>query len=188
MLKSFAASRSNALVSFIKNKISRNKTTLKESIEKEEITSKYDMLVFGNEEEKLNYKLSTCCNPIPGDMVFGFLSIKEGIKIHKKVCPNALSLRSNYAYRIMSAKWIDSSQQVFRAIVKITGIDRLGLVNSITKVVSENMNVNIKSIKFDTNSELFNGEISVEVNNNNFVIKLMERLQKINGIEKVFRV
>ena len=188
MLKSFAASRSNALVSFIKNKISRNKTILKESIEKEEITSKYDMLVFGNEEEKLNYKLSTCCNPIPGDMVFGFLSIREGIKIHKKVCPNALSLRSNYAYRIMSAKWIDSSQQVFRAIIKLTGIDRLGLVNSITKVVSENMNVNIKSIQFDTNSGVFNGKISVEVNNNNFVIKLMERLQKINGIEKVFRV
>ena len=188
MLKSFAASRSNALVSFIKNKISRNKTILKESIENEEITSKYDMLVFGNEEEKLNYKLSTCCNPIPGDMVFGFLSIKEGIKIHKKVCPNALSLRSNYAYRIMSAKWIDSSQQVFRAIIKLTGIDRLGLVNSITKVVSENMNVNIKSIQFDTNSGVFNGKISVEVNNNNFVSKLMERLQKINGIEKVFRV
>ena len=188
MLKSFAASRSNALVSFIKNKISRNKTILKESIEKEEITSKYDMLVFGNEEEKLSYKLSTCCNPIPGDMVFGFLSIREGIKIHKKVCPNALSLRSNYAYRIMSAKWIDSSQQVFRAIIKLTGIDRLGLVNSITKVVSENMNVNIKSIQFDTNSGVFNGKISVEVNNNNFVSKLMERLQKINGIEKVFRV
>tara|TARA_Y100000385_G_scaffold168191_1_gene174197 strand:- start:6499 stop:8715 length:2217 start_codon:yes stop_codon:yes gene_type:complete len=188
MLKSFATSRSNALVSFIKNRISRNKTILKESIEKEEITSKYDMLVFGSEQEKLNYKLSTCCNPIPGDMVFGFLSIKEGIKIHKKVCPNALSLRSNYAYRIMSAKWIDSSQQVFRAIIELTGIDRLGLVNSITKVVSENMNVNIKSIKFDTDSGVFIGKISVEVNNNNFVIKLMERLQKINGIEKVFRV
>jgi len=188
MLKSFAASRSNALVSFIKNKISRNKGLIKESVEKDEITSKYDMLVFGKEEEKLNYRLSSCCNPIPGDMVFGFLSIKEGIKIHKKLCPNALSLQSNYAYRIMSAKWIDSSQQVFRAIVKLTGIDRLGLVNSITKVISENMNVNIKSIKFDTDSGLFNGEITVEVNNNNFVEKLMERLQKINGIEKVYRV
>ena len=188
MLKSYAASRSNALVSFIKNKITRNKGILKESVEKDEITSKYDMLVFGKEEEKLNYLLSSCCNPIPGDMVFGFLSIKEGIKIHKKVCPNALSLQSNYAYRIMSAKWIDSSQQVFRAIVKLTGIDRLGLVNSITKVISENMNVNIKSIKFDTDSGLFNGEITVEVNNNNFVEKLMERLQKINGIEKVYRV
>ena len=188
MLKSFAASRSNALVSFIKNKITRNKGLIKESVEKDEITSKYDMLVFGKEEEKLNYRLSSCCNPIPGDMVFGFLSIKEGIKIHKKVCPNALSLQSNYAYRIMAAKWIDSSQQVFRAVVKLTGIDRLGLVNSITKVVSENMNVNIKSIKFDTDSGVFNGEITVEVNNNNFVEKLMERLQKINGIEKVFRV
>ncbi len=188
MLKSFAASRSNALVSFIKNKISRNKGLIKESVEKDEITSKYDMLVFGKEEEKLNYRLSSCCNPIPGDMVFGFLSIKEGIKIHKKVCPNALSLQSNYAYRIMSAKWIDSSQQVFRAVVKLTGIDRLGLVNSITKVISENMNVNIKSIKFDTDSGLFNGKITVEVNNNNFVEKLMERLQKINGIEKVYRV
>ncbi|MDA9028174.1 MAG: RelA/SpoT family protein [Flavobacteriaceae bacterium] len=188
MLKSFANSRSNALVSFIKNKITRTKGTIKEAVEKEEITSKFDMLVFGKEEETLSYKLSTCCNPIPGDLVFGFLSIKDGIKIHKKACPNALSLQSNYAYRIMSAKWIDSSQQVFKAVIKLTGIDKLGLVNSITKVVSENMNVNIKTIKFDTDSGTFNGEIAVEVNNTNFVEKLMERLQKINGIEKVFRV
>tara|TARA_B110000967_G_C18894857_1_gene569830 strand:+ start:1840 stop:4056 length:2217 start_codon:yes stop_codon:yes gene_type:complete len=188
MLKSFAASRSNALVSYIKNKITRTKGTNKEGVEKDEITSKYDMLVFGKEEETLNYKLSSCCNPIPGDLVFGFLSIKDGIKIHKKVCPNALSLQSNYAYRIMSAKWIDSSQQVFRAVIKLTGIDKLGLVNSITKVVSENMNVNIKTINFDTDSGTFNGQIAVEVNNTNFVEKLMERLQKINGIEKVYRV
>ncbi|MDG1793084.1 MAG: RelA/SpoT family protein [Flavobacteriaceae bacterium] len=188
MLKNFAASRSNALVSFIKNKINRTKGTLKETVEKDEITSKYDMLVFGKEEETLSYKLSTCCNPIPGDLVFGFLSIKEGIKIHKKTCPNALSLQSNYAYRIMSAKWIDSSQQVFKAVIKLTGIDKLGLVNSITKLVSESMNVNIKTIKFDTDSGTFNGEIAVEVNNTNFVEKLMERLQKINGIEKVLRV
>ena len=188
MLKNFATSRSNALVSYIKNKITRTKSPTKVAVEKEEITSKYDMLVFGKEQEKLNYKLSSCCNPIPGDMVFGFLSIKEGIKIHKKVCPNALSLQSNYAYRIMSAKWIDSSQQVFRAMIKLSGIDKLGLVNSITKIVSENMNVNIKNINFDTDGGVFKGQISVEVNNNNFVEKLMERLQKINGIEKVFRV
>ena len=188
MLKSFATSRSNVLVSYIKNKITRTKGPTKETVEKDEITSKYDMLVFGKEEEKLNYKLSSCCNPIPGDIVFGFLSIKEGIKIHKKACPNAVSLQSNYAYRIMSAKWIDSSQQVFRAVIKLTGIDKLGLVNSITKVVSESMNVNIKNINFDSDSGTFKGQIALEVNNNNFVEKLMERLQKINGIEKVFRV
>ncbi len=188
MLKKYAASRSNVLVSFIKNKISRKKSINPELINNEEITSKYDMLVFGKEQEKLNYKLSICCNPIPGDKVFGFLSIKDGIKVHKKTCPNTLSLQSNYAYRIIDAKWIDSTQQVFRAVIKLTGIDEKGLVNDITKLISGNMNVNIKSIKFDTDSGTFNGEIAVEVNNNNFVTKLMNRIQKINGIEKVSRV
>ena len=188
MLKKFAASRSNVLVSFIKNKIQRKKATTAETIDDDEITSKYDMLVFGKEEEKLNYKVASCCNPIPGDKVFGFLSIREGIKVHKKNCPNAVSLQSNYAYRIILAKWIDSSQQVFRAVIKLTGIDEKGLVNDITKLISANMNVNIRSIKFDSHSGTFNGEIAIEVNNTSFVSKLMERLKKINGIEKVTRV
>jgi len=115
MLKDYAASRSNALVSFIKNKITRKATVSKEDLEKDEITNKYDKLVFGKEEEQLDYKLASCCNPIPGDKVFGFLTINEGIKVHKKNCPNALSLQSNYAYRIMQAKWIDSSQQEYHA-------------------------------------------------------------------------
>lgn len=188
MLKKYSASRSNVLVSFIKNKISRKKSINSEILNNEEITSKYDMLVFGREQEKLNYKLSMCCNPIPGDKVFGFLSIKDGIKVHKKICPNALSLQSNYAYRIIDAKWIDSSQQVFRAVIKLTGIDEKGLVSNVTKLISGNMNVNIKSIKFDTDSGTFNGEIAIDVNNNNFVTKLMNRLKKIKGIEKVSRI
>lgn len=188
MLKKYAGSRSNVLVSFIKNKISRKKNIDPETINNDEITSKYDMLVFGKEQEKLNYKLSMCCNPIPGDNVFGFLSIKDGIKVHKKTCPNALSLQSNYAYRIIDAKWIDSSQQVFRAVIKLTGIDQKGMVSDITKLISGNMDVNIKSISFDSDSGTFNGEIAVEVKNNNFVTKLMDRIKKINGIEKVSRV
>ena len=188
MLKEFSSSRSNALVSFIKNKITRKPSISKEDLDKDEITAKYDMLVFGKEEEKLNYKLSNCCNPIPGDEVFGFLTINEGIKVHKKNCPNALSLQSNYAYRIMSAKWIDSSQQEFTAIIKLNGIDNLGLVNEITKVISSNMHVNMKNISFDTDGGVFNGKITVVVKNNNLVKKLMDRLKKINGIEKVSRV
>ena len=120
--------------------------------------------------------------------VFGFLTINEGIKVHKKNCPNALSLQSNYAYRIMSAKWIDSSQQEFTAIIKLNGIDNLGLVNEITKVISSNMHVNMKNISFDTDGGVFNGKITVVVKNNNLVKKLMDRLKKINGIEKVSRV
>lgn len=186
MLKNYAASRSNIFVSFIKNRI--RKPSSSPDIDKEEITSKYDMLVFGKEEEHLDYKLSNCCNPIPGDVVFGFVTINDGIKIHKKNCPNALSLQSNYAYRILLAKWIDSTQQEFTAIIQITGIDNLGLVNEVTKVISGNMHVNIKSLNFETDHGLFSGKITVVVKHNNLVKKLMDRIKKINGIEKVHRV
>ncbi|WP_055448878.1 RelA/SpoT family protein [Lacinutrix mariniflava] len=187
MLKDYAASRSNALVSFIKNKMNRKNSISKEELEKDEITSSYDMLVFGKEEETLDYKLATCCNPIPGDSVFGFLTINEGIKVHKKNCPNALSLQSNYAYRIMLAKWIDSSKQEYYANINLSGIDNLGLVNDITKVISENMHVNMTSISFQSNHGVFSGKINVSVKNKTLLKKLIDNLKKINGIEKVTR-
>jgi GTP pyrophosphokinase len=188
MLKDYASSRSNVLMTYIKSKISRKNQLKKEEIEKEEITSNYDSLVFGKEEEKLDYKLSSCCNPIPGDEVFGFLTVSEGIKIHKKTCPNALSLHSNYAYRIMPAKWVDSSQQEFLAQITISGIDQMGLVNEITKIISGNMHVNMKSISFESDGGLFSGKINLVVKNNTLLKKLLEKLKKINGIDKVTRV
>ncbi|OEI80489.1 RelA/SpoT family protein [Formosa algae] len=188
MLKSYASSRSNALVSFFKNKITRRANVSKEELEKEEVTSKYDLLVFGAEEEKLDYKLSNCCNPIPGDQVFGFISVNEGIKVHKKNCPNAVSLQSNYAYRIIQAKWIDSSQQAYSAQLILSGIDNIGIVNDITKIISSNMHVNIKSISFKTNDGLFSGKLNVIVKNNSMLNKLVTNLKKINGIDKVSRV
>ncbi|NCO63613.1 MAG: bifunctional (p)ppGpp synthetase/guanosine-3',5'-bis(diphosphate) 3'-pyrophosphohydrolase [Flavobacteriales bacterium] len=188
MLKDFASSRSNALMSFIKNKITRKAHIKKEDIEKEEVTSNYDSLVFGKEEEKLDYKLANCCNPIPGDEVFGFLTVTEGIKVHKKNCPNAVSLQSNYAYRIMPAKWIDSTQQEFLVQISVSGIDHIGLVNDITKEISSNMHVNMKSLSFESDDGLFTGKISVIVKNNTLVKKLIEKLKKINGIDKVNRV
>ena len=185
-LKAFASSRSNAFVSYFKNKI--YKPSVPKDIHKEEITSKYDMLVFGKEEEKLDYTLANCCNPIPGDKVFGFVTINEGIKVHKKNCPNAVSLQSNYAYRIISAKWIDSSQQVYRSQITLSGIDNLGLVNDITRLISENMHVNMKSISFSSDDGVFSGKITVEVNNQTLLKKLIDNLKKINGIDKVTRI
>ena len=185
-LKDYASSRSNMLVSYIKNKIRR--PTPSPDLNKDEITAKYDQLVFGKDEQKLDYKLSECCNPIPGDQVFGFLTINEGIKVHKKNCPNALSLQSNYAYRIMAAKWIDSSQEEFATQIKLSGIDNLGLVNNITQVISSNMHVNMKSLHFETDDGVFNGTVNVVVNNKTMLNKLINNLKKINGIEKVTRV
>lgn len=185
-LKAFASSRSNAFMSYVKSKI--YKPTVHKDIHKEEITSKFDMLVFGKEEEKLNYTLANCCNPIPGDKVFGFLTINDGIKIHKKNCPNAVSLQSNYAYRILQAKWIDSSQQVYTSQITLSGIDNLGLVNDITKLISENMHVNMKSISFSSDDGVFTGKITVQVKNQAMLKKLIDKLKDINGIDKVTRV
>ena len=184
-LKDYAASRSNALVSFFKSKIRKTQTS--QDLDKDEITAKYDQLVFGRDEEVLDYKLANCCNPIPGDSVFGFVTVSEGIKVHKKDCPNAIQLQSNFAYRIIQAKWKDSTQEEFKAVIKLTGIDNLGLVNDVTKEISSNMNVNMRNIYFDSSDGVFSGKITVIVKNNNILKKLMDNLKKINGIDKVSR-
>lgn len=187
-LKDFAAQKNNALMNFFKNKIKRSNNTKIEDIEKPILNSNYDMLVFGTEQDKLDYKIAACCNSIPGDDVFGFITINEGIKVHKKDCPNAITLQSNYAYRIMLAKWIDSTQQEFKAILKITGMDSLGLTNEITKVISNNMHVNIQKISLSVEAGIFYGKVTVIVQNNVILKKLIDNIKKIDGIEKVTRV
>ncbi len=187
-LKEYAAQKSNTLMNFFKNKIKRSPSTADPDIHKQVISSNFDMLVFGVEQDKLDYKLSTCCNPIPGDEVFGFVTINEGIKVHKRDCPNSLAMQSNYAYRIMIAKWIDSSQQEFKAILKIMGMDTLGLTNELTKVISNNMHVNIQSISLSGEAGIFEGQVAVIVQNNNVLKKLMENIKQIDGVEKITRV
>ena len=186
-LKDYAAQKSNSFINFFKNKIKRNKETASDDIHKPVISSNYDMLVFGTDHDKLDYKLSPCCNPIPGDDVFGFVTINEGIKVHKKDCPNAIGMQSNYAYRIMSAKWIDSSQEEFKAIINITGMDVLGLTNQLTRVISNNMSVNIQSISLSTDAGIFHGQIAVIVQNNTILKKMINAIKKIDGVEKVTR-
>ena len=186
-LKKFISYRGNNLFNYLKKKISRKKDIKIDENNQDEITSKYDSLVFGNDEEKLDYKLSLCCNPIPGDKVFGFVTINDGIKIHKKNCPNSVSLQSNYDYRIIKAKWIDSSQEEFTVNIEVIGIDKMGLVNNITKVISENMNINMKRLNFESDSGIFKGNIIMTVKTNQEADKLIKKLKVLNGIDKIKR-
>lgn len=186
-LKDFAAQKNNSFFNLFKFKSSKSKPN-GEELQQPVLTSNYDMLVFGSEQDKLDYKLSSCCNPIPGDEVFGFITINEGIKVHKKDCPNAIQLQSNYAYRIMPAKWIDSTQQEFKAVLHITGMDTMGLTNQITRVISNNMHVNIQSISLSGEAGIFNGKITVVVQNNTILKRLIDNIQKIDGVDKVTRV
>ena len=187
-LRDFAAQKNNTIYNYFKNKIKRSPNVNPEIIQRDELSSDYDMLVFGAEQDKLDYKLSACCNPIPGDPVFGFITINEGIKVHKRDCPNAISMQSNYAYRIMQAKWIDSSQQEFKAILEITGMDSLGLTNELTRVISNNMHVNIQSISLSGDAGIFNGTLTVVVPNNTILKKLIDNIKKIDGVDRVSRI
>ena len=186
-LKEFMSQRNNSFVNFFKNRIKRNvKNT--STIDKDEVTENYDSLVFGKEEERLDYKISQCCNPIPGDKVFGFITINDGIKVHKKDCPNAISLQANYAYRILKAKWIDSTKQEFKAIIKIHGVDHVGMVNEITQIISKNMSVNIHGLNISSNDGVFEGKITVSVKNKSQLQKLSDSIKKIKGVNNVERI
>ena len=184
-LKKFSADRNNRFFNFFKRKAQTNTTPI--HFEQDKITDKYDQIVFGKTEEQLEYQLSPCCNPIAGDDVFGFVTISDGVKVHKNECPNALTLRSNYAYRIVNAKWIDSSQNEFTAKLKLTGLDDLGLVNKVTQVISNTNNVNISQMSFDSNDGTFEGNILLKVKNTALLKKMIKQLQNINGVDKVIR-
>jgi GTP pyrophosphokinase len=185
-LKAFANQRNNAFISFFKNRLKRAPS--KDIVGKEEVTNKFDALVFGNDEEKLDFKLSKCCNPISGDKVFGFLTINDGIKVHKKDCPNAISMQSNYAYRIMKAKWIDSTKQEFKAILRVSGLDKKGIVNNITRIISNSMHVDIHNINISGNEGVFEGKMSISVKNKTQLTKLIANIKKVDGVQKVERV
>jgi len=184
-LKKFSADQNNRFLNFFKRRAKANPTP--NIIEQDQITDKYDQLVFGKTEEQLEYQLSPCCNPIAGDDVFGFVTVSDGVKIHKNECPNALTLRSNYAYRIVNAKWIDSSQNEFTAKLQLTGLDDLGLVNKVTQVISNTNNVNISRMSFDSNDGTFEGNILLKVKNTALLKKMIKQLQNINGVDKVIR-
>ena len=184
-IKSFANDY-NSYLGYFKRRIGSNNAKVDKITDSLNLL-KFDKLVFGKEREMLKYSIASCCNPIPGDKVFGFVSVKEGIKVHKKDCPNSISLRSNYAYIIISAHWIDYENHEFNAKIELTGIDNIGLINKIASLISDSMNVNMNKISFEAHDGTFSGLISIEVKNKVILNKLLKRLISIDGIEKVYR-
>lgn len=150
--------------------------------------TKEEMLVIGESMDHFDYKLSPCCNPIPGDEVFGFITIKDGIKIHKTNCPNAVQLMSNFAYRIVKARWTSHQKIAFLAGLKITGIDEVGLVNNVTKLISNELNVNMRSISFESDDGVFDGIIMVYVHDTKHLKELKTKLRQIDGVINVSRI
>ena len=147
-----------------------------------------DIIIGEGSDPKLDYKLSPCCNPLPGDFVFGFVTINDGIKIHRNNCPNAKQLRANYSYRIITAKWKAQKLEAFISGIKFIGLDDVGLLNELTNIISEEENINMKSLKFDSNDGVFEGEIILYVYDKDQLENLIQKLEDINGIKQVVRI
>ncbi|MBW8050004.1 MAG: bifunctional (p)ppGpp synthetase/guanosine-3',5'-bis(diphosphate) 3'-pyrophosphohydrolase [Cytophagales bacterium] len=146
-----------------------------------------DMLMIGDSLEKIDYTLSKCCNPIRGDDVFGFITVSEGIKIHRASCPNAIKLMSNFGYRIVKAKWTSQQELAFLAGLKIKGTDRVGLIKDVTDVISNELKVNMRSITVDSDDGIFDGTIMLFVYDTKHLDKLIKKLKKVNSVFDVTR-
>ncbi len=146
-----------------------------------------DVLLIGEDLQKIDYMLAPCCNPIPGDDVFGFVTVSEGIKIHRTNCPNAAQLMANYGYRVVKAKWNRQQELTFLTGLHIIGIDDVGLINNITKVISNDFKVNMRSITVDTDDGIFDGSIKIFVNDKDHLDELIKNLLEVKGVTGVTR-
>jgi GTP diphosphokinase / guanosine-3',5'-bis(diphosphate) 3'-diphosphatase len=153
------------------------------------LPGKNDQIIVGDDHE-LNYSLAKCCNPIPGDPIFGFVTIGEGVKIHRVNCPNAVSLMSNYGYRIIKAEWKHkfNFEKAFLAGLRITGIDDVGIVSRATDIISKELQVNMKSISFGSNAGTFEGTIILYIYDTNHLNNLISKLEKIGSHITVTRI
>ncbi|MDC1024492.1 RelA/SpoT family protein [Flavobacteriales bacterium] len=179
-LKEFVNLKNSGWYQNIKNRIYNSKYLSKTPV-------KNNLIVFNEDDEILDYKISKCCNAIPGDNIFGFLSIVDGLKVHREDCPNAIELRANYAYRILKAKWTTKENLDFTANLKLSGIDSVGLVNKVTQIISKQLHVDIKAINIYTHDGVFEGEITLKVHNETFLSEITKKLEQIEGIVKISR-
>jgi GTP pyrophosphokinase len=147
-----------------------------------------DMIVFGKDEEKLNYSYAKCCTVIPGDKIFGFITISDGIKVHSDNCPNAINLRAQYDYRVIPAKWVNAESFKNRVKIEIEGLDRMGMINDITTVISGSMGMDMKSMSIESNDGIFTGNIILEVKNKSQLEQTFKKISEINGVSRVRRI
>lgn len=154
----------------------------------EDIARNEDFLVIDQKVRNLDYKLAQCCNPIFGDPIFGFVTIREGIKIHRKNCPNARAMVKRYPYRVIPAKWTGEAEKVsFEAAIRIIGEDDVGIVNRITELISNDLRVNMRSVQFRSSKGNYEGVIKLFVTNAEHLEIVVRKIQKIKGVHKVTR-
>jgi len=181
------ARETSGLVNYFKQRIVKS-SYAKTKLNKPKEVSEKHQLVFGTDEQDLDYTLAKCCNPVAGDRVFGFVTTADGLKVHRDDCPNSVLLQSRFANRVMKAKWIDQKASTSTVNIEIQGMDRLGIVNDVTKVISNDLNINIKAISFSVDDGLFTGQLTIEVADKVALTDTINNIKSLEGISTVNRV
>ena len=146
-----------------------------------------ELIIFGESSDKIKYTLGKCCNPIPGDDVFGFVSTGKGLIIHRNNCPNATQLLANYGHRVVKTKWAKNKEISFLTGLSIIGLDDVGVVNKITHIISGELKINIAALTIESSEGLFKGTIKVYVHDKDELEELVERIKSLSGIQQVMR-
>ncbi len=147
-----------------------------------------ELIIFGERSDRVLYKLAQCCQPIPGDDVFGFVTSGEGLKVHRTDCPNAAQLLANYGHRIVKTKWAKNKEISFLAGVGITGHDDIGVIQKITNVISGELKLNMRSLSIESNDGIFEGKIMIYIHDREELNEFCNRLGQLEGITKVERL
>tara|TARA_B100001750_G_C15511794_1_gene604196 strand:- start:2117 stop:3340 length:1224 start_codon:yes stop_codon:yes gene_type:complete len=184
-LKKFLNEKKAGFFGYIRNTFTSTKSKEYEKIEE---VKKYNSIYFGDNQEELKYNLAKCCNPVKGDNIFGFLSItRGGVVIHRSDCPNAIKLQSNFAYRIIDAKWKKMKKSDFKTTIIVEGVDRLGLLRDLTGLISNKFNTNIISVNIESKNDIFYGTFVFLVQNKAHLNKIISSIQKLDDVNKVNR-
>jgi GTP pyrophosphokinase len=139
--------------------------------------------------KNVEFKLSKCCNPIFGDDIFGFVTISDGIKIHRINCPNAKQMIERFGYRVVKAKWAGTdSKSFFQAGIKLSGGDEIGILSKVSDIIAKDLKVNLRSINVDTIDGNFEGVITLFVKDVNHLDVLIHKLLKVKGVNAAIRV
>jgi len=146
-----------------------------------------ELIIFGESSDQIKYTLAKCCNPIPGDDVFGFVSTGKGLIIHRTTCPNATQLLANYGHRVVKTKWAKNKEISFLTGLSIIGLDDVGVINKITNIISGELKINIAALTIESKEGLFKGTIKVFVHDKDELEELVDRIKSLNGIQQVNR-
>ena len=185
-LKKMEVKNGNIVRPKARKRPAQDKPSVEQAVRKQ-LSQNAELLIMGESSENIDYSFAQCCSPIPGDDVFGFITINDGIKIHRTNCPNAVQLMSKYSYRIVKTSWTKGHAVAYLTGIRLNGLDDMGVVNKVSQIISNQLSINIKSLSFESTDGVFEGTIMLYVTDDDQLDDMMGKLRTVDGILDIHR-